>query len=104
MNNATLRPIPAEECFGTLPAYELRVREVQTELVEKHGIHVTRVLVTSNEHTGNHFWEDITALGWGYIDHDQDATQNHLGSYVICLFFFTCAWLRVCLTHPSVAL
>jgi hypothetical protein len=74
--------IATEDCYGSLEAYGVRVQEVQAELLQKRGINVTRVLVTSNEDPESPLWDDIAARGWGYIDHNVDAEEHSLGSYV----------------------
>jgi len=59
-----------EECFAPLPVIARRVEEVKAELLEKKGIVVRHVLMTSDERNAT-WWQQVTELGWFMPDHSQ---------------------------------
>ena len=60
--------VPLEDCFASLEIIARRVREVQLELYERHGIRAHTVIMTSDERDPA-WWEGVHALGWLGIDH-----------------------------------
>jgi len=64
-----------EDCFAPLPVIAKRVHEVQDEILERKGIFIpmTRVIMTSDE-TDEAWWDEVAALGWVRMDHDQQHT------------------------------
>ncbi|KAF7311040.1 hypothetical protein HMN09_00647500 [Mycena chlorophos] len=60
--------LPIDECFASNQVIERRVREVQDELLERSGLKVPHVIVTSDERNSS-WWDDITRQGWFFPDH-----------------------------------
>ncbi|KAF5368478.1 hypothetical protein D9758_002235 [Tetrapyrgos nigripes] len=67
--------VPVEDCLAKLPAYVQRVREVQEEILEKKGISVNHVIVTSDE-KDDAWWQEVAELGWLRIDHSMTAVEH----------------------------
>ncbi|KAJ7608219.1 hypothetical protein FB45DRAFT_946997 [Roridomyces roridus] len=65
---------PLEECLAPLHAYVRRVEEVRAELVEKTGMRVDRVMVTSNEQDEG-WWREVAELGWVTLDHQRTVEE-----------------------------
>lgn len=47
-----------------------RVDEVKQELLERKGLVINHVVMTSDERNAT-WWEDVTSLGWFGLDHSQ---------------------------------
>lgn len=62
--------VPVEDCFASLEIIARRVREVQLELYERHGIRAHNVIMTSDERDPD-WWDGVYSLGWLGIDHSQ---------------------------------
>lgn len=73
-------PGPHSACYAPLSAYTEKVKEVQAELLEKRGIDVQRVLVTSDEQSPE-WWDAIRGLGWARIDHKTLQTVEKYGEW-----------------------
>ncbi|KAF9022059.1 hypothetical protein BDZ89DRAFT_956960 [Hymenopellis radicata] len=69
-----------KDCLAPLSAFQRRVHQVQFELLERTGVKVTRVIVSSDERDPK-FWENIDALGWHYIDHAKERTIETYGQW-----------------------
>ncbi|KIP02086.1 hypothetical protein PHLGIDRAFT_112444 [Phlebiopsis gigantea 11061_1 CR5-6] len=71
-----------EDCFAPLPVIARRVREVQQEIVERHGVYIpmTRVIMTSDE-TDQTWWDEVAALGWARMDHEKERTNERYGRW-----------------------
>ncbi|KAK7465417.1 hypothetical protein VKT23_005395 [Stygiomarasmius scandens] len=67
--------VPVEECFATIPVYARRVREVQQEILEKKGIAVNHVIMTSDEDDVA-WWQEVTEQGWLRVDHSQTVEKH----------------------------
>jgi hypothetical protein len=57
-----------EDCFAPLSVIARRVQEVQDELLERKGIVVNHVIMTSDEPNST-WWEDVASHGWLALDH-----------------------------------
>ena len=78
--------IPEDQCFASISVIARRVEEVQQELLDRKGIHVTRVIMTSDERDPN-WWAEIAKLGWTWVDYAAERTvEKHGKWYVICIF------------------
>ncbi|KAH8835542.1 hypothetical protein DL96DRAFT_1666280 [Flagelloscypha sp. PMI_526] len=66
---------PLEECFAPLSAIARRVQEVKDELMEKHGLAVEHVIMTSDERD-EAWWKDVATFGWHRIDHSITAAEH----------------------------
>lgn len=62
--------VPVEDCFAPLSVIARRVEEVKQEILERKGIVVDRVVMTSDERNAT-WWEGVTAQGWYGLDHSQ---------------------------------
>ncbi|KAH6918153.1 hypothetical protein BKA70DRAFT_1089311 [Coprinopsis sp. MPI-PUGE-AT-0042] len=58
------------KCFAPLSTIARRVDEVKAELLEKKGIVVDNVIMTSDE-KDEEWWEDVRKLGWKTVDHSK---------------------------------
>lgn len=67
-----------EGCYAPLPVIARRVEEVKAELLERKGIVVSHVIMTSDERNAT-WWEEVTGLGWFGVDHSQ--TTELLGPW-----------------------
>ncbi|CAA7265892.1 unnamed protein product [Cyclocybe aegerita] len=62
--------VPVEECFAPISVIARRVEEVKLEILERRGIEVNHVIMTSDERNAT-WWEEVTAQGWFGIDHSK---------------------------------
>ncbi|RDX51420.1 hypothetical protein OH76DRAFT_1417184 [Lentinus brumalis] len=72
--------VPTSECFAPLSVFARRVREIQDELRERHGIYVHHVLMTSDEKDPL-WWESVRERGWIRVDHDKLGTAKEHGNW-----------------------
>jgi len=72
--------VAVPECFAPLSAFERRVGEVRAELLARHGITVSRVLMTSDESDAA-WWAEVKALNWSWVDHDAEKTVEKYGKW-----------------------
>ena len=72
--------LPLEECMAPLAAYVRRVKEVKQELLEKRGLAIDHVVVTSDERDSA-WWNEVHSLGWKFIDHDKEETVKKHGKW-----------------------
>jgi hypothetical protein len=56
--------------------------EVQSEILEKHGLYIpmNRVIMTSDE-TDEAWWQEVEALGWAKMDHTEQQTEERYGRW-----------------------
>ncbi|KAJ7508599.1 hypothetical protein B0H11DRAFT_1965830 [Mycena galericulata] len=59
---------PREECFASLDVIARRVEEVRSEIWQRKGIMVHRVIITSDEKDPE-WWRQVAERGWGTPDH-----------------------------------
>ncbi|KIY44583.1 hypothetical protein FISHEDRAFT_51260 [Fistulina hepatica ATCC 64428] len=71
---------PEGRCYIPLSRYDLQVKAVQQELLERRGLNVEHVIVSSDD-TSHEFWEEIRSLGWSYVDHEAEKTAEKLGQW-----------------------
>lgn len=77
--------VPKEDCLPPLSAFAQRVREIQDELRERHGLYVSTVIMTSDEKDPL-WWEGVRERGWIRVDHDSLGTaQDHGNWYPVVL-------------------
>jgi len=62
--------VPVQDCFAPLPVIARRVQEVKDELLERKGIKVDHVIMTSDERNAT-WWQDVADQGWLQIDHSK---------------------------------
>jgi hypothetical protein len=62
--------VPQEDCFASLSVIARRVEEVKQEILERKGIVVNHVVMTSDERNAT-WWEGVTAQGWFGLDHSK---------------------------------
>ncbi|KIM70241.1 hypothetical protein SCLCIDRAFT_102054 [Scleroderma citrinum Foug A] len=72
--------IPEDQCFASISVIARRVEEVQQELLDRKGIHVTRVIMTSDERDPN-WWAEIAKLGWTWVDYAAERTVEKHGKW-----------------------
>jgi hypothetical protein len=60
------------QCFPSLPVISRRVDEVKAEILQRKGIEVSHVIMTSDEGDPA-WWEGVKALGWFGLDHSNTA-------------------------------
>jgi hypothetical protein len=65
-------------CFPSLPVIARRVEEVKAELLQRKGIVVNHVIMTSDEKDPT-WWQGVTAQGWFGLNHTQ--TVETLGAW-----------------------
>lgn len=58
------------DCFAPLPVIARRVEEVKKELLDRKGIVVNRVIMTSDERNKD-WWDGVRALGYYAVDHSE---------------------------------
>lgn len=59
------------------------MEEIQKELLERKGVHVEHVIMTSDEQDVG-WWDDVKAMGWIRIDHEKERTVDEYGEW--CVF------------------
>lgn len=69
-----------DQCFVPLPAVAKRVAEVQRELLDKKGINVTHVIMTSDERDPN-WWAEVRSYGWNWVDYAAERTVETYGKW-----------------------
>ncbi|KAJ3487322.1 hypothetical protein NLI96_g3606 [Meripilus lineatus] len=67
-------------CFTSMEAYSTRIAEIQQELMERKGINVTRVIMTSDEQDES-WWDRVREMGWLRIDHEKENTIIEYGEW-----------------------
>jgi len=72
--------IPLDQCYASLPVIARRVAEVQQELLERKGLEVKHVIMTSDEKDPG-WWSDVAALGWTWIDYAAENTEELYGKW-----------------------
>jgi len=70
--------IPVEDCFAPISVLARRVEEVRQEILERKGIVVKNVIMTSDERNTT-WWADVVAQGWFAIDHSE--TYGRYGAW-----------------------
>jgi len=70
--------VPIKDCFAPLSSIVRRVHEVQEELLQRKGLNVTAVIITSDEEDPE-WWADVDKLGWKYPDHTN--TESDYGRW-----------------------
>ncbi|KAG5647758.1 hypothetical protein DXG03_008481 [Asterophora parasitica] len=59
-------------CYASLEVIARRVEEVKAELLQRKGIMVEHVIMTSDERNAT-WWEEVKGHGWYGVDHSQTA-------------------------------
>ncbi|KAJ7750367.1 hypothetical protein B0H16DRAFT_1374326 [Mycena metata] len=67
-----------EECFAPLSAIDRRVQEVKAEILQRKGIEVEHVIITSDEQNRT-WWNQIKEMGWRTPDHVKLKTEETHG-------------------------
>ncbi|KAJ7492383.1 hypothetical protein FB451DRAFT_530310 [Mycena latifolia] len=67
-----------DECFAPLSAVARRVDEVHAEILERKGIDVKHIIVTSDEKNST-WWDQVAELGWRSPHHPK--TQDRYGGW-----------------------
>ncbi|KAF5323560.1 hypothetical protein D9611_005638 [Ephemerocybe angulata] len=62
--------VPITDCFAPLPVIARRVQEVKDELLDRMGIVVENVIMTSDERNET-WWEGVRSEGWFQVDHTE---------------------------------
>ncbi|KAJ2930506.1 hypothetical protein H1R20_g6581, partial [Candolleomyces eurysporus] len=66
--------VPIEDCFAPLSVIARRVQEVKEEILEKKGIVVEHVIMTSDERD-EAWWASVRSRGWFQVDHSETVEQ-----------------------------
>ncbi|KAI6047922.1 hypothetical protein EDC04DRAFT_36455 [Pisolithus marmoratus] len=69
-----------DQCFVPLPAIARRVAEIQQELLDRKGINVTHVIMTSDERDPN-WWAEVRNYGWTWVDYAAERTVEKHGRW-----------------------
>jgi hypothetical protein len=67
--------VPLENCFAPISVIKRRVEDVKQELLERKGLVVNHVIMTSDERNAT-WWEAVAGEGWYAIDHSKTAEQH----------------------------
>ncbi|KDR85480.1 hypothetical protein GALMADRAFT_53717 [Galerina marginata CBS 339.88] len=62
--------LPHEDCYASLSVLGRRVDEAKQEILERKGIVVDHVVMTSDERNAT-WWKGVTDRGWFGLDHSQ---------------------------------
>ncbi|KAJ7500825.1 hypothetical protein B0H11DRAFT_1994592 [Mycena galericulata] len=62
--------VRAPECLAPLSAFARRVEEMRADILERRGVNVEHVVITSDEEDP-WWWDDVFELGWLRPDHSQ---------------------------------
>ena len=60
--------MPLVDCYANITVIARRVQEVKDELLERKGLDVKYVIMTSDE-TDPEWWAEVKAQGWLTVDH-----------------------------------
>ncbi|KAG6334539.1 hypothetical protein ID866_4555 [Astraeus odoratus] len=72
--------LPEDQCWAPISAIARRVAEVQQELLERKGINVTNVIMTSDERDPN-WWAQVRERGWTWVDYAAERTVEKYGRW-----------------------
>ncbi|RPD59329.1 hypothetical protein L226DRAFT_548405 [Lentinus tigrinus ALCF2SS1-7] len=72
--------VPKADCLPPLSAFARRVRQIQEELRERHGIYASTVIMTSDEKDPL-WWDGVRERGWIRVDHDSLGTAREHGNW-----------------------
>jgi len=67
-------------CFAPLSIFAAHVAEIQKELMERKGIEVKHVIMTSDEQDET-WWDQVKEMGWLRIDHGKENTAEVYGEW-----------------------
>ncbi|KAF7347413.1 hypothetical protein MVEN_01497200 [Mycena venus] len=67
-----------EECFAPLSAIARRVDEVKAEILQRKGVTVNHIIITSDE-KNDAWWDQVADLGWWTPDHVKMRTEERYG-------------------------
>lgn len=67
-------------CITSVEPFVKAVESIQQRLRDEKNITVSRVLAASDE-TSAEFWEEISSLGWHYVDHETEGTIEKYGEW-----------------------
>ncbi|KAF5368391.1 hypothetical protein D9758_002236 [Tetrapyrgos nigripes] len=70
--------VPVEDCFAKISTYGRRVDEVKAEILEKKGVHIDHVIMTSDERDEG-WWKEVEEQGWSKVDHSM--TKERYGDW-----------------------
>lgn len=59
---------PVDDCFAPLSVIARRVQEVKDEILDKFGVKVEYVIMTSDEHNQT-WWDGVRTQGWFQVNH-----------------------------------
>lgn len=62
--------VPVFDCFAPLSVIARRIEEVKQDLLERKGLVVNHVIMTSDERNAT-WWKDVMAQGWFQVDHSE---------------------------------
>lgn len=71
------------DCFAPISVIARRVEEVKKEILDRKGISVQHVVMTSDEKNAT-WWEEVTSQGWYKIDHSNTA-ELHGGWFPVLI-------------------
>jgi hypothetical protein len=74
--------VPLEDCFANTTVINRRVQEEKDELLQRKGLHVEHVIITSDEQDPA-WWDDVEAHGWLQVDHSE--TVERYGKWYVSL-------------------
>ncbi|KAJ7150201.1 hypothetical protein C8R46DRAFT_1229772 [Mycena filopes] len=66
------------ECFAPLSVIERRVQEVKAEILQRKGVVVEHVIITSDEQNQT-WWDEVGEMGWRTPDHVKFKTEETHG-------------------------
>lgn len=66
--------VPLDSCYPPISAFVKQVEAVKQELLDKTGMVVDNVIMTSDEKDPK-WWEEVAALGWRHVDHSETGEQ-----------------------------
>ncbi|KAF7302972.1 hypothetical protein MKEN_01259900 [Mycena kentingensis (nom. inval.)] len=76
---------PVDKCLVSTDIYKRRVAEVTAAVYQHKGVHVTHVVMTSDE-KDEAWWDEIAAAGWFRPDHTRMQTAEIYGEWYPVLF------------------
>lgn len=73
------------DCFPPLSVYDEKVKEVRAELLEKNGVQVDKVLVTSDEED-EAWWKTVEDYGWHRINWVAEKTEEEYSEWCVMIY------------------
>lgn len=73
--------VPEDECLAPLSVYAKRLEQVKEELRTQKGVSDIQHVLVSSDEADPEWWKEVQELGWYWIDHDAEQTEEKYGKW-----------------------